>query len=108
MDDLEEFWVHFIRIARYQGTGPAGPKYGVEEVRKGFYDDTRKMVRNANGVEVVSTARVFLPADTAAIPPLSRITAPEAFSGRVSKVISVAVRDGAELDLPDHIEVVLE
>jgi len=104
-DDLAPFWIHDVVIARRTGVGAYTIAYDTPQTVTGFVDDGQRLVVNADGEQVTSTATVFLPADTADVPVQSQVTLPATFGGRVSEVIRVGRRDSGSLDLPDHIEV---
>ena len=109
MDDIEEFMVHWVLIERYHEGGADGEYFDPATATKVFYDDTTKRIRNANGVEVVSSASVFCPKDTPPVPLGSRVTAPAVFHSRVSTVLSSSVRDlDGQMEMPEHIQLMLE
>jgi hypothetical protein len=101
-DELDDFLVHTVTITPKVGDGAYGAQFGapVPDV-PAWVDDTRRLVRDADGAEVVSSSTVFLRTGTDC-PPGSLIALP---SGRSAEVIAVAVRDSGPLDLPDHVEV---
>lgn len=94
---------HTAVIEPYQGAGPAGPVYGPPVTVKCFCDDQRRLVRNGDGTEVISSATVYCPLDTTA-PAESRVTV----NGKTSTVFTTYRRDGGGLPTPDHLEVVLQ
>ena len=109
VDDLAEWWVHFIEIERLEGGGAFGESFAAREVVKGFYDDTRKFVRTSSGVETLASARVMLPIGVVDIPIGSNMRGPTAMAGeRFRKVISVSVREAGDLPVPEHVEIFLE
>lgn len=93
---------HKIQIEPYTGQGGNGPTYGPPVQVKCFRDDARKLVRNAQGEQVISSSTCYCPPGTVA-PPLSRVT----FDGRASYVIVTNSRDSAGMPTPDHVEVAL-
>jgi len=106
-DDLAPFWIHTVTVERKTGVGAYGITYDTAATVTGFVDDGQKLVLNAEGEQVTSTASVFLPAGTADIPIQSRVTLPATFGGRVTEVVAVGRRDSGALGLPDHIELAL-
>lgn len=93
---------HQVTIEPYAGQGGNGPTYGAAVLVRCFREDARKMVRNAQGEQVVSETTCYCPVGTVA-PPLSRVTV----GSRVAYVINTKDRDGGGLPTPDHVEVVL-
>lgn len=109
VDPLAFWWLHDVTIERFAGAGATGPTYADAADSTGFVDDGAKLVTGMTGEEITSTARVYLPVTTPAVPLRSMVTLPSEFGGRRSEVISVARRvlDGSE-DLPEHLELVLQ
>lgn len=104
-DDLSELWIHPVVVARYTGSAAYGDIFASGETVTGFVDDSRKLVRNAAGEEVVASASVFLPSATADVPADSKVTLPATFGGRTSRVVAVARHDSGDVGLPDHLAV---
>lgn len=100
--------MHWVLIERFLGNGAMGPAFDQSTGQRCFFDDTRRMVRNAEGVEVLSSSSVVLPPGVATVPLGSRVTAPGSFGGRIASVIAVSVRDSGDLELPDHVVLSLE
>lgn len=101
MDELAEFWVHSTTVRTHAGSGPFGEDYEDPVDVPCFIDHTRQLVRDAQGREVVSQAVIRGPLGQG-----MRFT-PESLTtvdGRERTVLSLAIRDGKELDLPDHFE----
>lgn len=107
-DDLSPFWIHGLAVERLTGTGAYGPTYDTAVTLTGFIDGGQKLVLNAEGQQVVSTATVYLPAATADIPVRSKVTIGAPFEPRTTEVIAVARRDSGALGLPDHLELSLQ
>lgn len=108
VDYLAAWWVHDLTVRRFTGYDAYGKRqYATAQTIKGFVNDTRRMVRNADGVEVVSETTVYLPAGTATIPVDSEVTLPATFGGRVTTVLAVSVHDGGGQPTPDHVELAL-
>lgn len=94
---------HQILIEPYLGESGNGPVYGPAVQVRCFCDDSRKLVRNELGEQVVSEATAYCPPGTVA-PAKSRVT----HDGGVSFVLVTKNRDGGSLGTPDHVEVVLQ
>lgn len=105
-DPLARFWVHSTSVERFAGPGPDGDTFDAPVTVVGFVQQQTRLVRNDQGVEVVSRTTVFYPRDTAAIPAGSVITEP--LSGLPAKVIMCAIQDAGALPLPEHVEVACE
>ncbi len=97
--------VHTITIEPYQGEGGSGPVYGAPVSVRCFREDSRKLVRNQLGEQVVSESQAYCPPGTVA-PPKSRVTI-NGTNSRTAFVIQAKDRDGGGLPTPDHVEVVL-
>jgi hypothetical protein len=106
-DPLADWWQHAVKVRRFQGTGAKGNVYAAEDDLRGLVDDSNKLVTDATGEQVVSSARVFLPAGTAAIPLDSEVTLTGPFLGRTTTVIAVSVHDAGSQDTPNHVELAL-
>lgn len=104
-DDLEEFYVHTVTVDLPGTTGPWGDvPGGVSEPMRCFVDDTRQLVRDAQGTEIVSSTTITAPREYFdAFNPGTTVHLPH----RDAEVITVADADSRELDLPDHIEIML-
>jgi hypothetical protein len=107
-DGLAAFWVHQVTVERYSESDAYGPGYATPATVAGLVDDGARLIVGPNGEQVTSSARVFFPIGTAAIPLQSRVILPAAFAERASHVIAVARRDGGGLPLPEHLEVSLQ
>lgn len=96
--------VHQITIEPYIGNSAYGPQYGpaVAGVRC-FIEEQNRLVRAANGDEVVSSSTITCKPGTSA-PAKSRITLP---GGRVTTVIACLNHDGQNLGTPNHVELQL-
>ncbi|WP_026923295.1 hypothetical protein [Glycomyces arizonensis] len=96
---------HTVSIEPYLGTDGYGRKqYGQAMPVQGWLEETRKVVRNKDGAEVVSSTQLHcdLGAD---VPELSKGTLP---SGKVTEVVAVSHLDGQTLPLPSHLQVAFE
>lgn len=95
---------HTVTVEPYEGTDGYGRAvYGSSSSVACFVDDKRRLVRAATGDEVVSESTVYAPLITTA-PAESRVTLPD---GRVATVIQALQRDGGDLPVPSHLEIVL-
>lgn len=107
-DPLASWWVHQIVLTRFGGETSDAPSFDAPVTIAGFVSDETKLIRDATGTEVVSSAQVALPADTAYVAPLSKVKLPDVFGGRTARVMSTAVGDGGGQPTPDHIVLYLE
>ncbi|SEU46609.1 hypothetical protein [Nonomuraea wenchangensis] len=96
-------WVftHTATIEPYEGDGAYGPIFGSQVTERCLVDDERRLVRNAEGSEVVSDTTIFFPPGTHC-PEGSRVTV----NDRTTTVIASHNRSGGGLPTPDHTEVV--
>lgn len=100
--ELEEFYVHTITVQTLTGNGAWGPTYETTENVRCFIDETRTIVRDAQGAEVISETTVTAPPEYAGIfLPGSLVTLPT----REATVIKAGHASSGPLDLPDHVEV---
>lgn len=106
MDDLDVFWVHTVQVSTYRGTsGRAGDTWDTAVPVQCWVEDAIKLVRDTNGVEVVSSATIAGPLTVADLfKANSKVQLP---SGREARVLTVSRGDSGALGLPDHIEVAL-
>jgi hypothetical protein len=100
---------HTIRVEQLLGAGGHGDVFAspVDVDRCVIDESTRRVAvqtQDASGAEAVSSSTVFCPPGTIA-PAGSRVTLP---SGRITRVLAVAVLDAHGLDLPEHVELALE
>lgn len=93
-----------ITVEPFEGEGPFGAEYGAEDTVRCLVEHKRKLVRNAEGAEVISetTLRMQL---TETCPAGSRVTLPD---GRQSTVLTSAPIDGGKLPVPSHLQVTLQ
>lgn len=79
---------HTVTVTPWEGEGAYGDIYGTpRDLVSVRVEETIKLVRDKNGAEVVSSARVFIRPEHAPVPVDSEITLP---SGRVAVVLAVA------------------
>lgn len=96
---------HTVTVELYLGSSGRGDQYGPGVEVTCFVDAKRRLVRAANGSQVVSSSTVFAPLGTDC-PPRSRVTLPD---GRTALVIGTATRSAAGVDeAPEHLEITLE
>ena len=104
MSPLPEFLLtHTMVVEPLLGRYSHGPQYGPAVTYRCFLDDGTSLQLSREGVEVVSTARVYLQL-SANVPLDSRVTV----NGRERTVIDIKRRDGKGLGTPDHLEVILK
>jgi len=94
---------HTVSVQPYLGTGAYGPQYGPAVNVKCFRDDTRRLVRAANGDEVVSETTFYCDLGVN-VTPESVVN----IGTRSTTVIAVKTRDGGGLPVPVHLEVILK
>lgn len=94
---------HEVTVEPLTGEGPYGPTYGPPVTVRCFRDDKRRLVRGADGSELVAETTLYMWLSETC-PAGSRVTLDD---GRVSTVITSARRDGGGLPTPDHLEVTL-
>lgn len=95
------FQQHEVTIEPYLGRGAYGDTWGPGVAVRGFTDHARRVVRSAEGSEVVSESTFYAPPGTVC-PTRSRVTFPD---GRRSLVIAARDRDGGALPVPSHVEI---
>ncbi|MFI6909656.1 hypothetical protein ACIBKY_50935 [Nonomuraea sp. NPDC050394] len=94
---------HQAVIEPYLGDSAYGPIYGPAVTVVCLADDERRMVRDAEGSEVVSELTLYLLPGTVC-PAGSRVSV----NGRTTTVIGSYIRDGGGLPTPDHVEAVCQ
>ena len=100
-DELEEFYVHTIDVQTLTGAGAWGNTYEEHPGIRCFIDETRTIVRDAQGAEVISETNITAPPEFAVIfLPGSLVTLPT----REATVIKAGHATSGMLDLPDHVE----
>lgn len=96
------FFIHSVAVETFAGSGAYGPAYSASVDVAAFVDDGFRLVRDATGEEVSSSATVYAPltrVDLFAVG--SRVT----LNARTAYVMAVSVRSAGLLGLPDHVEV---
>lgn len=121
-DPLADWWVHQVTVRRWVGDGAYGPVFDPAEMLAGYVRDGEKLVRNAQGDQVVSSAQVGLPlvkpdgTPVAYVPVGSQVDLPAQFghapgdpsSPRTSTVLVSARGDGGGQPTPDHYVLALQ
>jgi hypothetical protein len=87
-----------VGVETYQGEGGRGPVFAASTPATVFLSDSRKLVRDQGGTEVISESTVFGdPADAALFTPGSRVALPN----RKARVITVKTNAIGDPDV-DH------
>ncbi|MGP5484575.1 hypothetical protein ACTXMZ_16495 [Brachybacterium alimentarium] len=101
MDELAEFWVHETAVRTHKGSGPFGEEYEPPVAVPCFVDARRQLVRDTGGREVTSETTITGPVHEGhRFTPGSLTTV----NGDERAVITLALRTGGGLDLPEHFE----
>jgi hypothetical protein len=105
IEGFEEFMVHQVTVETHAGEDPFGNvNTTLSDPIAGFLDDSRALVRNASGDQVVSESTFYTGKEH------RDLFKPESLvhiGDRVATVINVKVADSGPLGLPDHLAVVL-
>jgi len=100
--ELDDFYVHTVSVQTFQGVGAQGDVFAAAVVVPGWLEDKRRIVRNKDGQEVVSSTMFACDITHAAkFTPDSKV----AVGGRTAFVIGVANFTSGALALPDHLQV---
>jgi hypothetical protein len=100
--DLDSFYVHTVSVQTYQGTGAQGDVFAAAVVVPGWLEDKRRIVRDKDGQEVVSSSQFSCDVThLAKFTPDSKVALPN----RTAFVIGVASYTSSALELPDHLEI---
>ncbi|WP_394253637.1 hypothetical protein [Arthrobacter pityocampae] len=104
-DELEEFYVHEVTVEGEGTEGPWGTEPGgTSDPVRCFIDDTRRLVRDAQGTETVSESSLTAPPEFFdQFKPGATVNLPH----RQAEVISVGLAESHGMDLPDHLEAYL-
>jgi len=107
-DELDDFYVHTVTVEKFTGTSGYGedqfdaPVTLAPPTAGCFIEQRRRLVRDKTGAEVVSETTLYTyPAAADRFTPDSKVT----IGTTVARVITIAVSDSGDLDLPDHIAV---
>lgn len=101
------WWVNTVTVETYLGDGAFGPRYADPVEVNCWLENGNNLVRDATGMEVVSSAAVHGPLEQAqAFTPESRVTTTD---GRTTHVIVCREFDSGSLNLlVDHFEASLK
>lgn len=91
-----------VTVEPYEGDGAYGPVYGPQRTIQCRKDDTRRVVRDANGVEVTSDVTLWVPTNQKPLKTEDRVTLPD---GRTTRVLVTKVHHA--ISRPAMREVVL-
>ena len=118
MDEFADFYVHACTVETYLGTSGYGKDLFADPIILSpaagtgvFIEQKRRLVRNKDGVEVISETTLYVRPVLETTPgfgldlfaPDSRVT----IGAAVSRVIVASVFTSGGLDLPDHVAVSL-
>jgi hypothetical protein len=121
VDDMAEFYVHTAKVEPFLGAGANGPVFGPAVILSPdstppngvFADDSRKLVRDRNGAQVVSETTLYTyPANARLFKVGSRVTVlndadEDDLDPTPAYVIKANSNTSGGLDLPDHLAVTL-
>lgn len=108
MGAITMWFTHPIEIRRTGGHSATEPGYGEiieDEPDLPAYEETVGRIVDKVEIisdELVSTARVHVPADTSRVPIDSLVTLPPAFDDRELRVIATERHDGGGMPVPDY------
>lgn len=101
-DELEDFYSDTVTVRTLTGTGGWGDTYTITENVRCFLDETRTLVRDGAGAEIISETTLTGPEEYAGIfLPGSEVI----LLTRTANVIKAAHAKPGPLDLPAHVEV---
>ena len=104
--DIAGWFGYSVSVERTTGPTAYGPGFATATTESAMIDPGNKLIRGPDGDQVVSSARVFLPLATTAVPVGSRVTLPSTFGSTVAIVLSV-LPHASGLGTPDHLELML-
>lgn len=102
MSARDDFYVHTVTARPVTGHTAYGTTYGDPVQVVCFVDEQTRLVRDADGAEVVSTATIYTHPGTV-LPVGTEVTLP---SGRDAHVLTVAARTVGDPDV-DHVEILV-
>lgn len=104
--ELVDFFVHTVRAEPYTGAGANGATYGTAVTVPCFLERKRRLVRAANGEQLVSESTVYAdPSFAGTLIARSRVTV----SGEPPTVVlALGVNTSGDLELPDHVAAALQ
>lgn len=102
---ISRFYVHTAIVEMFLGTSGYGVDMFAAPVTVDcFAADSRKLIRDASGEQVVSESTLYTyPTNAPLFVADSRVTV----NGNVSRVIRTNLNDSGPLNLPDHVAVSL-
>lgn len=101
----ERLLPHTVTVRPYLGQSSTGKVYGIPFLLRCMAVGRRRMVRNSQGTEVLSTLTVVaMPGQASSIPVGSQVL----WQGDTTDVITSANMDSGGLGAPDHTEVICE
>lgn len=105
MSGIEEFYVHTATVETFTGAGAFGDTYASPQTIACYADDTRKLVRDSTGEQVVSETTLYTyPQFGGLFTPETKVTLA---GGRTALVVKTNTNDSGALGLPDHVAVSL-
>jgi hypothetical protein len=113
--DMADFWVHTAAVETFAGVNGYGvDTFAAPVTITCLADDSRKLVRNAAGEQVISETTLYTSILNAALfTPDTRVTVlgdadnDELNPSQSARVIKVNGNDSGALNLPDHLAVSL-
>lgn len=104
--ELSDFWQHQVTAEPYTGAGANGSTYAAATTVPGFLERKRRLVRAANGEQLVSESTFYAdPVFAATLTARSRVTV----AGEPPTVVlTLGVNTSGDLDLPDHVAAALQ
>jgi hypothetical protein len=101
----DRFLVHTVTVRPYAGQSSTRTLYGDPFTLQCMAQGKRRMVRDADGAETLSSLTLFCaPGQAAVVPPGSQVD----WQGDTTTVIAATDHDSGGLGAPDHTEVVCE
>jgi len=102
------FWPHRVSVRDAIPGGGMGPRFGSPRELAAEVIDSHRLVRTADGREVVSSTRVTVPLD-AGVPVGSEVTVwPGRANARKATVLVVSYEDNGDADLGSQLVLSLE
>lgn len=101
----DEYLVHEVTVRPLTGTGAYGPVHGDPFQLRCFAAGKRRLVRDRDGAEVLSTLQVLAaPGESKRVPAGSLLE----WNGDTTKVIASTEHDDGGLGAPQHTELACE
>ncbi|WP_404285429.1 hypothetical protein [Glutamicibacter arilaitensis] len=101
-DELEDFYDSLVTVRTFLGSGAWGDEWATHENVRCFLDETRTLVRDGQGAEVISETTLTGPPEYSSIfTPGSEVVLPS----RTANVIKAGVANKGFLGFPAHVEV---